>query len=73
MPILQYSFNVPYPGFVDIKFDGFESPMRFSEQAIRDAIAGVKARKDTFETETAYKAVLSIYEQALRLLEEEKK
>ena len=72
MPVLQYSFNIPYPGFVDIQFQGME-PMRFSEQAIRDAIAGLQRRKETFETEYAYQSVLSIYEQALRLLEEEKK
>jgi hypothetical protein len=71
MPMTSHSFSIPYPGFVDICFDGMD-PMRFSEQSVRDAIANVKARKDTFATEAAYLAVLHIYEQALCLLEEKK-
>lgn len=70
--MISYSFSIPYPGFVDIYFPGMER-MRFSEQSIRDAIANVNAKKETFETDKAYRAVLNIYEQALRLIEEEKK
>lgn len=72
MPMTQYSISIPYPGFVDICFPEM-SPMRFGEQSIRDAIESVKARKDTFATEQAYNAVLGVYEQALHLLEAEKK
>lgn len=70
MPLLQYSFTVPYPGFVVIHMNDMD--FRFDEQSIRNAIEGLKRRKDTFETESDYRSILTIYEQALRLLEEEK-
>lgn len=72
MPVIDYYFIVPFPGYVDICINGME--MRFSEQSVRQAIANIKAKKDTFATEAAYNSILNIYEQALRvLLKEETK
>lgn len=70
-PVPQNSFNVPYPGHVEIHLQGMK--FCFSEEDLRNAIANLQRRRATFKTEADYRSILTIYEQALRLLEEEKK
>jgi hypothetical protein len=71
MPMLKHSITVPRSGFVDIHVAGMR--FRFDEQAIRRAIKNTKKGREHFATEEAYQDVLSLYEQALRLLENEKR
>lgn len=71
MPVLERRFYIPYPGHVNIHLGTLT--MCFDEQFLKIAILRIKAKKDSFKDETFYKSTLAIYEQALRLLEEEKK
>lgn len=70
MPMLERRFHVPYPGHVDIFLHGMQ--FRFSKEALEIAILHTKAIREKFDSENAFQETLAIYEQALRLLEEQK-